>query len=228
MIRIYDNRFRKTFRSPEVYLKCGDVLGKSTEILHLEAEAERHIIDGFNASDGTLTILSTPYQKGGHQASEPTDFVPIILQLQKLHNEGYVHGDIRGFNTVYAGNNSCLIDFDFGGRENEVKYPPGYKGCLEDGVRVGVANENIKKYHDWWALGQLIFYKYILHPPETLGQSNFAGLQGVIRCELEEMDESTNFGDEFVNKWICLLEEAQKKHYKLCPIKSFSLALGEN
>jgi hypothetical protein len=69
-------------------------------------------------------------------------------------------GDIRAFNTVFGNESNepgCLIDFDFGGRKGERRYPEGYRQALVDGSRVGRGGEKILEWHDWFALGQLIF-----------------------------------------------------------------------
>ena len=42
---------------------------------------------------------------------------------------------VRALNCVFAGGHSALIDFDFGGTEND-KYPPGYVQALPDGLRL--------------------------------------------------------------------------------------------
>jgi hypothetical protein len=53
---------------------------------------------------GRLLILATPFREGYHFAHRPTDFMPIIEHLEHLHNEGFVHGDIRAFNMVLGTN----------------------------------------------------------------------------------------------------------------------------
>jgi hypothetical protein len=44
--------------------------------------------------DGPLLIIATPYRPGGHVANTPKSFVPIVEALKKLHELGYVNGDI--------------------------------------------------------------------------------------------------------------------------------------
>jgi hypothetical protein len=80
-----------------------------------------------------------------------------------MHEEGYVHGDIRCFNIVFG---KGLIDFDFGGRIESAKYPPGYNIYILDGRRLGSAGENIVKWHDWYALIHVIFRLHDLQYPE--------------------------------------------------------------
>jgi hypothetical protein len=108
-----------------------------------------------------LLVIATPYREGRHYAKTQAEFVPIISELEKLHQAGFVHGDIRGFNTVFtdAENHDWLIDIDFGGKEHEARtvYPEGYKQHLHDGKRIGREGKQIEKWHDFYALGHLFF-----------------------------------------------------------------------
>eukprot|EP00980_Cylindrotheca_fusiformis_P007167 scaffold1506_cov74-Cylindrotheca_fusiformis.AAC.2 len=118
-----------------------------------------------------MMIIAVPYRPGSHIARKPKDFVPIIKQLQELHNMGFVHGDIRAFNTVFGekeNEGSWLIDFDFGGKigDSSTKYSTGYRARLDDGYRKGEGGNPILTWHDWFALGQLIFYVHSIDEPE--------------------------------------------------------------
>ena len=116
-------------------------------------------------------------------ATHPFHFLPIIDHLQKLHSNGFVHGDIRAYNmllkydttsvkadqcTVDCSSNEtgnsydgCLIDFDFGGTQNEVVYPKGYKHLLDDGKRPGKKRNKITIMDDWKSLIGLIFHTHV-------------------------------------------------------------------
>lgn len=75
----------------------------------------------------------------------------IRQAVQILHSEGFVHGDVRGPNmmachTGAGGSNVMLVNFDWAGREGDVRYPPNIDphSCpigVEDG-------QTIKKEHD--------------------------------------------------------------------------------
>jgi serine/threonine protein kinase len=76
--------------------------------------------------------------------------------IQKLHDNGFVHGDIRNTNilvdpktlTTKDGCSVHLIDFDWAGRDQEVKYPARVNNISvrrPDGVSDG---ELITKSHD--------------------------------------------------------------------------------
>ena len=112
-------------------------------------------------NSGKLLVIETPFREGRHFAKTPVDFLPIIDELEALHKQGFVHGDIRGFNTVFSSvpNKGWLIDFDFGGFKHleTTVYPEGYKANLNDGSRMGSGGKKITEWHDFYALAQLLF-----------------------------------------------------------------------
>ena len=115
-----------------------------------------------------LLVIAIPFRKGRHVAERPKDFLPIIAHLQKLHLAGYVHGDIRAYNTVFQENGmGFLIDFDFSGKVGKAFYPKGYNALLDDGFRIGEGGKEIEKWQDWYALGQLIFNVHEVLKPEA-------------------------------------------------------------
>jgi serine/threonine protein kinase len=133
--------------------------------------APTSVITNLWVHQGGLYLIVTRFLKGNHYASHPGQFVRIIEHLQELHERGFVHGDIRGFNTVFSDipGNCRLIDFDFGGRHTAtttITYPVGYTQDLPDGSRVAVGGEVIEKWHDWYALVYLLFHLHDLdYPP---------------------------------------------------------------
>jgi serine/threonine protein kinase len=134
--------------------------------------------DGFwtPSSKKQLLVIATPFRKGLHFAKFPTDFLPIIAHLQKLHKAGYVHGDIRAYNTVFSeqkGGPGFLIDFDFAGKKGKAFYPKGYNPLLPDGYRRGEGGEEIKVWEDWSALGRLIFDVHRIRKPEAEDDDQF-------------------------------------------------------
>ena len=105
VLRSYDSRVRLTERSADVYLDDGCcaalVGGKAKRVLELtksENAMDADECDEFwsysSANRGKLLIIAIPYKEGGHVATSPTDFIPVMDHLQKLHNFGYAHGDI--------------------------------------------------------------------------------------------------------------------------------------
>jgi hypothetical protein len=137
VLRSYDTRFRATQRRWEIY---ENYYLENEKLVIVPSPGER----GNDAADhssskehrlwrsqGELVVFETPFREGRHFAKKPGEFVPIIQALEKLHEDGFVHGDIRGFNTVFSENEGegWLIDFDFGGREGKptTVIPRGYK-----------------------------------------------------------------------------------------------------
>jgi hypothetical protein len=194
VLRSYDNRVRITDRSSEVYLDSNnsEIVGGQVEIVvpfpeivggaapetvenpSADSDDDDATNDWFwkDSKKKTIQIIATPYRPGQHFATSPKAFVPIIDQLQSLHEKGFVHGDIRAFNTVFGNESNekgCLIDFDFGGRKGERCYPKGYRQFLGDGSRIGEGGEVILEWHDWFALGRLIFTLHRLRAPDGTG-----------------------------------------------------------
>jgi hypothetical protein len=191
VLRSYDNRVQTTGRSSDVYLNCNnseivggqveivvqytEIVGGTTAVEAPSADSDNDATTDWFWNDSpkkTIQIIATPYRPGQHVATRPKAFVPIIDQLQSLHENGFVHGDIRAFNTVFGNESNeqgCLIDFDFGGYKGKRFYPKGYRRALEDGYRVGQGGQEILEWPDWFALGRLIFTIHCLQPPGGAG-----------------------------------------------------------
>ena len=43
--------------------------------------------------------------------------------MKSFHDQGWVHGDLRDANILCDGEKLILVDFDFGGKAEEVSYP---------------------------------------------------------------------------------------------------------
>lgn len=202
VFRSYDSRVRPTDRSASVYMDrdCHDIVGgKSKKVF--ESDDCQFWSD---SKEQRLLIISVPYKEGEHFARAPTDFVPIIKQLGQLHSRGYVHGDIRAYNTVF-GKEGGLIDFDFSRKPGE-PYPKGYRASLVDGSRrgngeVGNKNNEMVKGHDWYALGRLIFAVHRFKPPQDEHNSPLVAEKAHMDTRWEELrqeptdDEKTELCD---------------------------------
>lgn len=193
VLRSYDDRFRKTNRSAEIYLAddCKSIVGGTETVVKLGYDDDKHCEEGssFWQQKRGLTIIATPYREGKHFAAEPAAFIPIIRQLKKMHDKGYVHGDIRAFNTVFGeeAKEGWLIDFDFGGQAGEASYPRGYKKVLPDGIRLGIGEEKIQKLEDWYSLGQLIFRVHEFRQLKmNTGDLNMDERMRQLFCEFED------------------------------------------
>ena len=131
---------------------------------------------------GQKLLIATKYVSGTHEATTPIDFLPIIDELAKLHENGMVHGDIRVYNMVFSRASDgekpdgCLIDFDYGGTEGEAKYPSGYVKTLLDGTRCGEAGQVITKENDWLDLATIIFQLHRLKKPVGKSPGDWANM----------------------------------------------------
>jgi hypothetical protein len=191
VIRIYNTRFRECDRTPQVYLE----LGEGKMILNLQSsDNAKYDCDASYGEDHfwtwsnkkLLRVIETSYIVGLHCARRPTHFLPIIDHVQFLHKQGFVHGDIRAFNTVYDCDKvddakepeGRLIDLDFSGRDGVATYPKGYERHLADGARLGNGETDsayhvLQMWHDWYALGRLIFDVHKFIPPHGHARDNF-------------------------------------------------------
>jgi hypothetical protein len=139
---------------------------------------------------GQLLILSSPYLKGKHYATSEKQLLGVVEDLERLHNIGYVHGDIRAFNIIFGHNGGCLIDFDIGGLDKEsTKYPEGYNSALNDGLRMVNEGHRIRKYHDWRALLHVLFVLHQVDPPKYGTASEEISLEETEQEELQRLRE---------------------------------------
>ena len=75
--------------------------------------------------------------------------------VNKMHDKGYVHGDLRPQNIlVLTDNTICILDFDWAGKEGEVRYPQELNTSCNwhHGVKCGGL---ISKEHDLYLIDAL-------------------------------------------------------------------------
>lgn len=242
VLRSYDNRFRRTDRSPEIYLspECRDIVGGDTKKIVEVSEGNAAMAKTGNDDDSFWTqsnergllVISTPYKEGKHVAEKPSSFLSVIDQLQKLHKAGYVHGDIRAFNTVF-GECGGLIDFDFGGKPGR-RYPKGYRPILVDGLRRGSGeNEDSENtlvcWHDWYALGRLIFFVHTIEPPADEQDGRHVD---ELELRVHRMDKQWKKIDRDpkprdIDDLRCLLEDLRKQNWTVRPNENFIKELNK-
>jgi serine/threonine protein kinase len=249
VLRSYDSRFRSSNRSPQIYLSDDwQAFGGGGDVKVVAKFPENSDISTFNHggsyhddclwSDtrGCLLIIATPYRIGGHVAKSVKAFLPVIDQLELMHQKGFVHGDIRAFNTVFneqeqeqGSNKSCLIDFDFGGPIGErTCYPEGYRQFLSDGLRIGREKEKIEKWHDWYALGQLIFNIHEINlenVSEELQLKFFHKSKFWTRIRKEVVEEEALFRNQ-IKELKSFLNEIDKPEWQVSPSLMFSGTLS--
>jgi hypothetical protein len=196
VLRAYDNRLVYTNRRQDVYLQFfeGDTQKvveyedralatdvHAPETVHRDDQAPETLPFGTcqEGSDdrdwmwsfrGRFSVLSVPYHPGRHWAREISEFIPVLEQLRSLHREGFVHGDIRCTNIVFAKDNGNLIDFDFGGKvggQNPPRFPANYVFDLPDGNRLPRPNAAISMMDDTYAMTQVVLNFHNLQPPPS-------------------------------------------------------------
>ena len=202
--------------------------GEAEEILNIKGNLvscsdSKDDDDDLWTPGNSLRVIRTPYRPGFHVATRPTSFLPIIDDLVKLHDMGFVHGDIRGFNTVFDENGrGCLIDFDLGGEHGNAQYPPGYRVDLRDGKRIEVQDPSIiEKWHDWFALGRLIFEVHKIVLPDAAPAEDWMKLAQLDKAWESRCEDPTR---EMIDDLKTFLTEAEKAKWKVQPNLTF---LGE-
>ncbi|KAF9231060.1 hypothetical protein BU15DRAFT_56606, partial [Melanogaster broomeanus] len=113
-------------------------------------------VDGDTPSYGDLQMVVMEYVDGLmlHSAKKlkqiPAGFQSTLGQMiECLHHKGFVFGDLRDPNVMITqeGNKVQLIDFDWAGKEGEVRYPVSISNSVTWAKGVG-ALELIRKEHD--------------------------------------------------------------------------------
>lgn len=171
VLRAYDNRVRQTSRSPFLYHNWGKIKGdtkvvvqwnegNSSDTIEFRDEdySQQSTIFRSDGKCGKVEVISVPFIPGRHTCSNIEEALQLTRFLKDMHADGYVQGDIRGLNAVFAGDETALIDHDFGGREGEVKFPPGYETSLPDGRREIGTETFISKSLDVEALQWILVY----------------------------------------------------------------------
>jgi hypothetical protein len=57
-----------------------------------------------NRKGGKVEIIAVPYQKGSHMCTSIVQVLSLLLFLQVMCKDGILHGDIRGRNILFLGN----------------------------------------------------------------------------------------------------------------------------
>lgn len=99
-------------------------------------------------------LLVMPFLEGSHFPSCAGDFLPIVDQIEEMHDNNDVHGDLRLANIIFNGEKSQVIDFDWSGKAKGKCYPKGWVLKIPDGERQTrvKAGRQLRKEHDCVAL----------------------------------------------------------------------------
>jgi hypothetical protein len=120
VLRSYDNRAWPCIRSPRVYKNWEKLKTTMIPIILVQDDDESNTLDFGVALDGDeadektmlfskwngskggkVEIIAVPYQEGSHECTSIIHVLSLLLYLKEMHDAGYVHGDVRGFNIVF-------------------------------------------------------------------------------------------------------------------------------
>eukprot|EP00824_Muranothrix_gubernata_P024293 TRINITY_DN698_c1_g1_i6.p1 TRINITY_DN698_c1_g1~~TRINITY_DN698_c1_g1_i6.p1 ORF type:complete len:744 (+),score=136.39 TRINITY_DN698_c1_g1_i6:197-2428(+) len=155
-----DGNVRVAYEDDRVY-KLYDYQGRAVldprhpNLSIAEYPEGRLLVDGED-----LKVLSYKLISGSHTATSTTQVADVVKHLARLHDRGYVHGDIRASNIVF-GAASRLIDYDFAGKCGVTRYPSGFCTSINDGKRHPSAQglRPITIEHDCYSLA-CVFEQY--------------------------------------------------------------------
>jgi hypothetical protein len=130
-------------------LFCGSIDGRG-DIRETREESTK---DVFGLHLGPLRMVVMDYIDGKHGDTLEVDDRPenthaqVKAMIDKLHESGYVFGDLRPPNVVFFERKAFLADFDWAGKDGETFYPTELgegitKYCEGRDLRL------IKKEHD--------------------------------------------------------------------------------
>lgn len=114
-----------------------------------------------------MEVIAVPFLAGRHVCSTVGEALQLTRFLREMHSDGFVHGDIRALNIVFDGMNTALLDYDFGGKEGAVNFPPGYATTLPDGNRQVEEEANISKLDDAEALCYVLAGLHVLDDKDS-------------------------------------------------------------
>ena len=108
-------------------------------------------------TQGRVQCLQYSYIRGDHDPQHLQHFRDIIRDLGKLHDEGYVHSDIREQNLLFGNENQAwMIDFDHTDKEG-TRYPDTYNhNGIEERHSSARAGWPRQKKHDRYALSVIL------------------------------------------------------------------------
>ena len=111
----------------------------------------------FLTTDGRFCQLKYQYIEGSYIPMKLKQFAGVTRVLHKVHELGFVHGDIILANTVFSteGDKSYLIDFDLAREEGKGCYPEGYSN-LSVRHKGAYAHQYMKKEHDRFSLAEIM------------------------------------------------------------------------
>lgn len=129
------------------------------EVIHLIPGAEF-----LNPPRSKYQVLQYPYLKGSNKLENADQLVAAIKALDCFHAIDFVHGDIREINMIVCEDKVFFIDVDLAKKEGE-DYPSVYNHAdIVERHKNAIANGEMKKIHDRYALYQIISKANLLIP----------------------------------------------------------------
>ena len=116
------------------------------------------------SSDDRFQCLRYAWREGDHQPRSVRQFKCILKQLDKIHESGFVHGDVRIMNLIFSKttDEAWIIDFDFVGKVG-TRYPSNYNGDsdkIPERHCEARADKRKEIEHDLYSLAIIMEYYY--------------------------------------------------------------------
>jgi len=108
-----------------------------------------------------ISMVKYKYLKGNDKPKSVQHFVDVLFALQKIHDAGFVHGDIRLCNLVFDDNgvHSYIIDFDMASKESDDNvYCEGYsdKEIIKKRHPEAFEKKKMERKHDRHSIAYLM------------------------------------------------------------------------
>ena len=135
-----------------------------------------------------IVFLTYAYKRGSHEPKSWIQMQKLGLDLKKLHDQNFVHGDVRAVNMIFDdGENAWLIDFDWANKDQST-YPECFNTKDIPERHIDAApGKPMRKNHDWWALVKIAAHFF------------------EVECPSADMNEDTTF------QWLKCNNAAQKR-----------------
>jgi serine/threonine protein kinase len=100
-----------------------------------------------------MTVLRYCFIEGSQDSPTIKGWLMILDQVKKMHEVGYVHGDLLPRNVLFTGERGYVIDFDLSRKEGGL-YVSGYNSVdfPEFRHKGAVGGKQMWKIHDVYAL----------------------------------------------------------------------------
>ena len=112
-----------------------------------------HMLSG----DGRLQRLDYKYVEGSHSPHNAAQVAQIILGLDKIHKQQFVHSDIRKQNLVFASDeaHAYIIDFDLAASV-DTEYPACYNTTISERHTTASPSRPRQQQHDRYSLHHVL------------------------------------------------------------------------